>query len=75
MAKASEKTSTLTVRGEGGAVWDVDDTGAIRELIDAGRLTLLKGARQATRKTPQTEAAPVSDDAAAGDAGDPGPGD
>ena len=28
MAKAIEKTSTLTVRGEGGAVWEVDDTGA-----------------------------------------------
>ena len=43
MAKATEKTSTLTVRGEGGAVWEVDDTGAIRELIDAGRLTLAEG--------------------------------
>jgi hypothetical protein len=68
MAKASEKTSTLTVRGEGGAVWDVDDTGAIHELIDAGRLTLLKGARQATRKATEPEQPPVSDDAAAGDA-------
>jgi hypothetical protein len=75
MAKATEKTSTLTVRGEGGAVWAVDDTGAIRELIGAGRLTLLKGGRQATRKTPETEAPTVSDDAAAGDASDAGPGD
>ena len=68
MAKASEKTSTLTVRGEGGAVWDVDDTSAIRELIGAGRLTLLKGARQATRKATEPEQPPASDDAAAGDA-------
>jgi hypothetical protein len=75
MAKASEKTSTLTVRGEGGAVWDVDDTGAIRELIGAGRLTLVRGARQATRKTPETEAPSANDDAAASDASDPGPGD
>ena len=75
MAKATEKTSTLTVRGEGGAVWEVDDTGAIRELIGAGRLTLLKGARQATRKATEPEAPPVSDDAAASDAGDAGPGD
>jgi hypothetical protein len=72
MAKASEKTSTLTVRGDGGAVWEVDDTGAIRELIDAGRLALLKGARQVTRKAAESEAPPVSDYAAAGDAG---PGD
>ena len=75
MAKATEKTSTLTVRGEGGAVWDVDDTGAIRELIDAGRLTLLKGARQATRKATEPRRRRPSDDAAAGDAGDVGPGD
>ena len=45
MAKASEKITTLTVRGEGGAVWEVDDTDAIRGLIDAGRLTVVK-ARQ-----------------------------
>ena len=72
MAKASEKTSTLTVRGEGGAVWDVNDTGAIRELIDAGRLTLLKGARQATRKATEPESPPSNDVAAVNDAG---PGD
>jgi hypothetical protein len=70
MAKASEKTSTLTVRGEGGAVWEVDDTGAIRELIDAGCLTLVKGARQATRKATEPQAPSASDDAAASDAGD-----
>jgi hypothetical protein len=75
MAKASEKTSTLTVRGEGGAVWDVDDTGAIRELIDAGRLTLLKGARQATRKATEPEAPQVSDEAATSAAIDPDAGD
>ena len=75
MAKASEKTGNLTVRGEGGAVWEVDDTGAIRELIDAGRLTLLKGARQTTRKATEPEAPSASGDAAAGDASDVGPGD
>ena len=75
MAKATEKTSTLTVRGEGGAVWDVDDTGAIRELIDAGRLTLVRGARQTTRKATQPEEPPASDDAAAGDTGDACSGD
>ena len=75
MAKASEKTSTLTVRGEGGAVWEVDDTGQVRELIGAGRLTLVKGARQTTRKATEPEASSVSDDAAEGDAGDAGPGD
>ena len=74
MAKVTEKTSTLTVRGEGGAVWEVDDTGAVRELIGAGRLTLLKGTRQATRKTTEPEDPPASDDAAAGDAGDVCPG-
>lgn len=45
MAKASEKTPTLCVRGEGGAVWEVDDTDAIRGLIDAGHVTLVR-ARQ-----------------------------
>jgi hypothetical protein len=75
MAKANEKTGTLTVRGEGGAVWEVDDTGAIRELIGAGRLTLVTGARQATRKATEPEAPPAGDDAAASDAGNAGPGD
>lgn len=42
MAKASEKTTTLTVRGDGGAVWEVDDTDAIRGLIDAGHLEVVK---------------------------------
>ena len=45
MAKASEKTNVLTVRGQGGALWEVDDTDAIRGLIDAGHLTVVK-ARQ-----------------------------
>ena len=75
MAKASEKTSTLTVRGEGGAVWEVDDTGQVRDLIGAGRLTLLKGARRATRKATEPEEPQASDDAAGSDAGDAGPGD
>jgi len=42
MAKASEKTTTLTVRGEGGAVWEVDDTDAIHGLIGAGHLEVVK---------------------------------
>jgi hypothetical protein len=75
MAKVTEKTSTLTVRGEGGAVWEVDDTGAIRELIDAGRLALLKGARPATRKTTEPDAPAVSADAAPSDADGADPGD
>jgi len=75
MAKASEKTSTLTVRGEGGAVWEVDDTGAIRELIDAGRLALVKGARQTTRRATEPEAPPMSNDAATSAATDPDAGD
>jgi hypothetical protein len=41
MAKASEKIASLTVRGEGGAVWEVDDTDAIRGLIEAGHLTVV----------------------------------
>jgi hypothetical protein len=74
MAKATEKTSTLSVRGEGGAVWEVDDTGQVRELIGAGRLTLLKGARAAARKAPEQAEPPTSDDAASSDAGDAKPG-
>ena len=64
MAKGTEKTSTLTVRGEGGAVWEVDDAGAIRELIDAGRLTLVKGARSATGKALDPAGIPAADDPA-----------
>lgn len=48
MAKASEKITTLTVRGEGGAVWEVDDTDAIRGLIDAGHLTVAKASQTRT---------------------------
>ena len=75
MAKATEKTSTLTVRGEGGAVWEADDTGSIRELIDAGRLTLVKGARQTTRRATESEAPPMGDEAATSAAADPDAGD
>ena len=56
MAKASEKTSLLTVRGEGGAVWEVDDTDAIRGLIDAGHLEVVR-----TRQPRQASGSDASD--------------
>lgn len=55
MAKASEKTNVLTVRGQGGAVWEVDDTDAIRGLIDAGHLEVVR-TRQPRSAAPEDPA-------------------
>lgn len=53
MAKAKQ-SDTLIVRGGGGAVWEVDDTPAIRNQIDDGSLKLLRGPKTA-RKPAETK--------------------
>jgi hypothetical protein len=80
MAKA-KKTDTLIVRGGGGAVWEVDDSPAIRNQIECGYLELVRGTKT-TRKAPtepsgdEKPKVPTGDEKPAGgegsDAGDSG---
>lgn len=66
MAKAKQ-SDTLIVRGGGGAVWEVDDTPAIRDQINDGSLKLLRGpktARKPAENKPKGEGG--SEDVASG---------
>lgn len=72
MAKAKQ-SDTLIVRGEGGAVWEVDDAPAIRGQIADGRLKLLRGPktpRKAPEPRPETDVDAAAEAASEGDADD-----
>jgi hypothetical protein len=54
MAKAKQ-SDTLIVKGGGGAVWEVDDTPAIRDQINDGSLKLLRGPKTARKPAGETK--------------------
>jgi hypothetical protein len=63
-----KKTDTLIVKGGGGAVWEVDDTDAIRGQIDDGSLKLIRGAKAAPKPAAKPQAPTEGDLAGAGKA-------